>query len=224
MHSALSNTRTFAIVLALGLLGVLGALALDTDALRAAYRRVVADAPEERFTGWLQLIESSRKRPAAEQLARVNDFFNGRIRFVDDIELWGQSDYWATPMETLAKGAGDCEDFAIAKYFTLLQVGIPVERLRLTYVRARLNAAGGPVFQAHMVLAYYAKPDAEPVILDNLDTSIQPASRRADLLPVFNFNSDRIYQTSAGNTRTTGVGQLSRWADALRRIRVEGFD
>ena len=94
----------------------------------------------------------------------------------------------------------------------------------LTYVRARLNAPGGPVFQAHMVLAYYAKPDAEPVILDNLDPSIQPASRRTDLLPVFKFNSERIYQTGAGNARSVGVGQLSRWADALRRIRIEGFD
>ncbi len=224
MRTAMPAARQFAIVLALALAGVLAALALDTEALRAAYRRVVPDAPEERFTGWLQLIESSRRRPAAEQLARINDFINGRIRFVDDIDLWGQSDYWATPMETLARGAGDCEDFAIAKYFTLLQVGIPVERLRLTYVRARLNAPGGPVFQAHMVLAYYAKPDAEPVILDNLDPSIQPASRRTDLLPVFNFNSERIYQTGAGNTRSAGVGQLSRWADALERIRIEGFD
>ena len=199
----------------------LAVAALDIDRLRAAYRRAVAAAPEERFGSWVELLATGRRRPVSEQLAQVNDYFNRRVRFVDDVDLWGQSDYWATPMETLAHAAGDCEDFAIAKYFTLLALGVPVEKLRLTYVRARV-AGGG--FQAHMVLAYYPTPDAEPMVLDNLVPSIQPASRRTDLLPVFNFNSERIYQAGPGKTASTGVSQLSRWADALRRARLDGFD
>ena len=220
-----ARSALFRLFVGIALAASLAAVAFDMDRLRGAYLRAVANAPEERFASWAGLLESTRRRPAPEQLARVNDFFNQRVRFVDDIDLWGQPDYWATPMETLAHGAGDCEDFAMAKYFTLLALGVPVEKLRLTYVRARLAAAGGAAtYQAHMVLAYYASPDAEPLVLDNLVPGIQPASRRTDLLPVFNFNSERIYQMGAGKTATTGVSQLSRWADALRRARADGFD
>ena len=90
-------------------------------------------------------------------------------------------------------GMGDCEDFAIAKYFSLLAVGVPASQLRLVYVRLQLGAPGGPS-QAHMVLAYYASAQAEPLILDNLITDIRPASRRPDLTPVFSFNSDGLWQ------------------------------
>ena len=220
-----ARSALFRLFVGIALVASLAAVAFDLDRLRGAYFRAVGNAPEERFASWAGLLESTRRRPAPEQLARVNDFFNQRVRFVDDVDLWGQADYWATPMETLAHGAGDCEDFAMAKYFTLLALGVPVEKLRLTYVRARLGAAGGAAtYQAHMVLAYYASPDAEPLVLDNLVPGIQPASRRTDLLPVFNFNSERIYQMGAGKTATTGVSQLSRWADALRRARADGFD
>ena len=204
----------------LGVACVWAASAFDIDKLRHAYHQVVADAPQDRFASWAELLAKARTLPAGDKLARVNDFFNQRLRFVDDAELWGHSDYWATPMQTLARGAGDCEDFAIAKYFTLLSLGIPVERLRLTYVRARLGGA----LQAHMVLAYYPEPEADPLVLDNLVRAILPASRRPDLLPVFNFNSERVYQTGAGPKASGHVGQLSRWQDALARSRNEGFD
>ena len=214
----------FRLFVGIALAASLAAVAFDLDRLRAAYLRAGSNPPEERFASWAGLVDAARRRPTQEQLTRVNDFFNQRVRFVDDTDQWGQADYWATPMETLAHAAGDCEDFAIAKYFTLLALGVPVEKLRLTYVRAKVAAAGAAAYQAHMVLAYYASPDAEPLVLDNLVPGIQPASRRTDLLPVFNFNSERIYQMGAGKTATTGVSQLSRWADALRRARADGFD
>ena len=59
-----------------------------------------------------------------EQLRRVNEYFNRRIRFAEDSAVWSQPDYWATPLETIARGAGDCEDFVFAKYFTLRELGI----------------------------------------------------------------------------------------------------
>jgi predicted transglutaminase-like cysteine proteinase len=96
------------------------------------------------------------------QLAAVNAFFNRRIVFRDDAQVWGQLDYWASPLETLDKGEGDCEDYVVAKHFSLLALGMPVQRLRLVYVRAQ---AGGESV-AHMVLAYYGQPGAEPMILD----------------------------------------------------------
>jgi predicted transglutaminase-like cysteine proteinase len=163
---------------------------------------------------------------AEAKLRRVNEFFNRRIGFADDREVWGQSDYWATPMETLAKGRGDCEDFTIAKYFTLLEAGIPGDKLRLVYVKARIGGPSSSIVQAHMVLAYYATPDAEPLVLDNLITDIRPASRRPDLTPVFSFNSQGIWQGASGGSAPSagGLGRLSRWQDLLQRARHEGFD
>ena len=115
------------------------------------------------------------------KLSLVNTFFN-KTDFKSDISHWGKEDYWASPVELLSTNAGDCEDYSIAKYFTLMAMGVPVENLRITYVKAvKLN-------QAHMVLAYYAAPNEEPLILDNMTDEILPASERTDLVPVYSFN------------------------------------
>ena len=162
---------------------------------------------------------------AEDKLRRINEFINRRIEFADDQIVWGQSDYWATPMETLGKGKGDCEDYTIAKYFSLLNAGISVKELRLVYVKARMGGTSSNITQAHMVLAWYTQPDAEPLILDNLITDIRPAGRRPDLQPVFSFNSEGIWQGTTGPTPAGGgAGRLSRWQDLLRRAKAEGFD
>jgi predicted transglutaminase-like cysteine proteinase len=153
------------------------------------------------------------------QLAAVNSYFNRRIVFAEDIDVWGQEDYWASPLEALAQGRGDCEDYVIAKYFSLLASGMPVARLRLVYVRAQIGGES----RAHMVLAYYAQPDAEPLILDNLITTIRPASRRPDLQPVFSFNSDGLWQGVGTQSAGDPQARLSRWRDVLAKARAEGF-
>jgi predicted transglutaminase-like cysteine proteinase len=156
------------------------------------------------------------------KLAALNQFFNRRIQSREDIEVWGQVDYWASPMEMMEKGAGDCEDFAIAKYFSLVALGMPIQKLRLVYVRAQIGGAGGAV-QAHMVLAYYASPNAEPQILDNLISDIRPASRRPDLSPVFSFNSEGLWQGVGSQTAGDPTARLSRWREILVKARAEGF-
>ena len=156
------------------------------------------------------------------RLQAVNQFFNRRIQFREDIEVWGQEDYWASPVEMLDKGLGDCEDFAMAKYFSLLSLGMPTAKLRLVYVRAQLGGPGG-VVQAHMVLAYYAQPQAEPLILDNLISELRPASRRPDLTPVFSFNSDGLWQGVGSTTVGDPMVRLSRWRELLAKARAEGF-
>ena len=176
------------------------------------------------FTDWQRLLKDGAGQPEAANLKRVNDFFNRRIKFNDDLAVWSQSDYWATPMETLGRGAGDCEDFAIVKYFSLLLLGIPDEKLRLVYVQARLGGINSSITQAHMVLAFYPSPGAEPLILDNLISDLQPASRRPDLLPVFSFNSQGLWQGASGARGAGGPGSLTRWQELLRRARAEGFD
>jgi predicted transglutaminase-like cysteine proteinase len=139
--------------------------------------------------------------------------------------------FGASPLELLEKGQGDCEDYVIAKYFSLLGVGVPSAKLRLVYVRALLGGAGGTV-QAHMVLAYYPTvptlPTAglsqvEPLILDNLISDIRPASRRPDLTPVFSFNSDGLWQGVNGAPDGDPLVRLSRWREVVNKARAEGF-
>jgi len=156
------------------------------------------------------------------RLQALNHFFNRRIQSRDDTELWGQVDHWASPLEMLEKGAGDCEDFAIAKFFSLVALGMPVHKLRLVYVRAQLGGPGGPV-QAHMVLAYYASPGAEPLILDNLIGDVRSASRRPDLAPVFSFNSEGLWQGVGSQAAGDPTARLSRWREVLAKARAEGF-
>jgi len=169
---------------------------------------------------WLQMLDSQESFTEKSKLLLVNDFFNQRIRFSTDQLIWGRKDYWATPVETLGYQQGDCEDFSIAKYVTLLKMGVPMEKLRLTYVKAQLEG----VARAHMVLAYYESPAAEPLILDNLSLDILPASQRTDLFPVFSFNSAGLW---VGNGRQPKVKKpetrLSRWRDVLTRMQAEGL-
>ena len=166
----------------------------------------------EIFKDWRRLLETGRMHSEAERLRLVNDFFNQRIAFDDDMSVWGQSDYWATPLELIGQGRGDCEDFTIAKYYTLHQIGVSVSKLRLVYVKARLNGALGATQQAHMVLAYYGTPNADPLVLDNLKGEIVPASHRPDLLPIFSFNSAGLWQGTGSHASRS---QLSRWQDLM---------
>ena len=156
------------------------------------------------------------------RLVPINEFFNRRIVFTDDELVWGVADHWASPLELLEKGRGDCEDYAIAKYFSLIATGVPVAKLRLVYVRAQVGGPGG-VVQAHMVLAYYPAPSAEPLILDNLIGEVRPASRRSDLTPVFSFNGEGLWQGAGAVSAGDPTARLSRWREALAKARAEGF-
>lgn len=196
-------------------------LAWDRDRMSTAAQRAGPRAATA-VKGLQALLGEAPAGDEPALLVAVNDFFNRRVVFVDDAVVWGQDDYWASPLETLEKGRGDCEDYAIAKYFSLLAAGVPVARLRLVYVRASVGGPGG-VVQAHMVLAWYAQPGAEPLILDNLIGEVRPASRRPDLTPVFSFNSDGLWQGSGGAAAGDPTARLSRWREVLAKARAEGF-
>ena len=156
------------------------------------------------------------------RLGAINQFFNRRIIFAEDAQNWNQVDYWASPLELLAKGAGDCEDYVIAKYFSLVVAGVPSARLRLVYVRLQIGGPRG-IVQPHMVLAYYASANAEPLILDNLVNDIKPASRRLDLVPVFSFNGEGLWQGVDGPVVPDSIARLSRWRAVLAKAKAEGF-
>ncbi|MGD9694009.1 MAG: transglutaminase-like cysteine peptidase [Phycisphaerales bacterium] len=166
-----------------------------------------------RVSHWFALIEQGRSAPDAERLHLANNFFNG-ARFTTDPAVWQQQDYWATPIEFLIEDAGDCEEFAIAKYFTLSRMGIAEDALRITYVKALTLG------QPHMVLAWYPALDADPLILDNIEPRILPASQRIDLIPVYSFNGAELWlarnrreQVHSGDAAT-----LSHWQQLRERL------
>jgi predicted transglutaminase-like cysteine proteinase len=179
-----------------------------------------------KLQSWRNLVLIGGSGSEMERLSKVNEFFNRQITFGEDSVIWGQDDYWATPLETLGRGSGDCEDFVIAKYFTLRLVGIGPDKLRLIYVRARTGSAENVAPQAHMVLAYYAQSESEPLVLDNLISDIRPASRRPDLTPVFSFNGQGLFAGTSGTqlAPAVGSGRLSRWEDLIKRARAEGLE
>jgi len=173
---------------------------------------------------WRTMIDKIQPLTDQQKTVTVNDFFNTRIRWVQDPEAWGQKDYWATPLETMAKRMGDCEDFAIAKYATLILAGVDINKLRITYVKARMGGPQSTIHEAHMVLAYYPTPSGIPDILDNLIMDIRPASQRSDLTPVYGFNSNGLWVGGAAAPATRDPGaKLSRWRDLLQRAAAEGL-
>ncbi|WP_067214524.1 transglutaminase-like cysteine peptidase [Marinomonas gallaica] len=168
---------------------------------------------ELRIMAWRRTVEESQGLSVGQKLQNVNNFFN-MLQFVSDQQHWGQNDYWATPIEFLATGGGDCEDFTIAKYFALRELGVPDEKLRLVYVKAlTLN-------QHHMVLAYYHTPTSVPVLLDNLDKTIKPAVQRKDLLPIYSFNAENLWlsKEKGRGQLVGGSSRLSLWTDLNNRL------
>lgn len=167
----------------------------------------------KRVKTWRDIVANNQDMSELEKLTRVNDFFN-QMDFIDDIKHWGKEDYWATPVEFIGTMGGDCEDFTIAKYFTLRELGISDEKLRLVYVKSlSLN-------QHHMVLAFYNKPTSVPVLLDNIDKQLKPASKRRDLLPIYSFNAKNLWLSKAKGRGELvgGSSRLSLWTDLNNRL------
>jgi len=161
------------------------------------------------------LIDDAKLSTDLEKLNRVNDFFNQNIKFKNDIDLWGVSDYWATPSETLIAGAGDCEDYSIAKYFSLLKLGIRAEKLRITYVTIARRGD-----EAHMILSYFPKPGDDPLVMDSLIPEVKRLSKRADLTPLFSFNNSGLwfFKKNVGEKRISNSCHLDMWGDMKLRM------
>ena len=168
---------------------------------------------KRRLVRWQNLMDDAAQDTEATKLTKVNSFFN-RVRYLNDIDHWKQNDYWATPVEFLITNAGDCEDYSIAKYYTLRELGVADEKLSVAYVKAL------DYNQAHMVLTYYAKSGDVPLVLDNLIREIKPASERPDLLHVYSFNGDNLWLSRKGK-RAELVGtsdRLTQWVKVQQRL------
>ncbi len=217
LGNRLRSAWTLSFVCLLGLTAA-PAWALEPAQLMDAAARIGPRAPRQAQL-LLQMIERARRLGDGPRLTLVNSYINQRIAFHADQEVWGQPDYWASPLESLSRGKGDCEDIAIAKYFSLVSAGVPESRLRMVYVRAMLD--GKP--EAHMVLAYYAQPESVPLILDNLQGEVKAASQRPDLAPVFSFNAEGLWQGVSQRNTGDPLTRLSMWRELLAKVRAEGF-
>ena len=222
-RSERSRARFLALLLA-GLLAWQPSTALDNAAMAETITQRWGAAGTNRLKNWQGMVQEGLRPDSSEleRLTLVNTFFNKNIRFGTDLEVWEQEDYWATPLETLGRGAGDCEDFAIAKYFSLVALGVPEPKLRFVYVRALLQQGQTLRVEPHMVLAYYKSPGAEPLVLDNLASIIASASQRNDLTPVYSFNKEGYFNGVLRTAMSRGT-RLSRWEDLLLRATNEGF-
>lgn len=193
-----------------------------TPGLIAYREKQFGTGARARLEGWKSFVreaatlEATARQPGEDRLLQpVNRFFN-RLPAVTDLAHWGVEDYWATPSESLASNGADCEDYAIAKYFTLKELGVPISRLRLVYART------GRSRTAHLVLAYYPDANTEPLILDNLEGNIQPASDRPDLIPVYTFNDEDLLWPQDGKptVRLSAVSNR-KWKDVLDKLERE---
>ncbi|MDX2322033.1 MAG: transglutaminase-like cysteine peptidase [Moritella sp.] len=205
-------TVVFISVLVFGLLAK-SAPQLNDEKVVAALDAHYGQRAAQRGRTWLTIMANVGDATTAEKLEQINGFFN-QLRFIDDSKLWGVENYWATPIEFIGVNGGDCEDFAIAKYFSLLELGIDDDKMRLTMVKSlSLN-------QYHMVVAYYPTPGAVPLILDNIDGEIKPADQRDDLLPVYSFNGKQLWlNKEKGQGVLAGKSQrLKRWSNLNQRM------
>lgn len=166
-----------------------------------------------RLQSLTKLVKERAAGSEMDKVIYVNKFFN-RITYYTDIVHWKQNDYWATPVEKLNTYGGDCEDYAISKYFTLRELGVAEHKLRIMYVKA---IDWG---EAHMVLTYFPAPDDIPLVLDNINPEILPANKRKDLIPVFSFNAESLWLAKSRGTgkKVGGSGKLKLWTDLQNRM------
>lgn len=189
-----------------------GAVAFSSGLLTQVGSRWGSDAPI-RVLDWRTHIAMFRAADPRELMAQVNTYWN-RMPYAGDPAHWRAADYWATPVEMLGSNGGDCEDYVFGKYFTLRELGVAPQRLRMVYV----TAAGWP--EGHMVLAYYPTPNADPWILDNLTDEILPASHRTDLQPIYSFNDDDLWEADS-QSRTGSAQQVRAWRVLVEKMARE---
>lgn len=186
-----------------------------TDSKLRLIEQKYGTAAKTRVELWDAMIQSSKNEKILNQLKNVNDFFN-QIKYSTDAAHWKKKDYWATPFEFMGTGAGDCEDYAIAKYFSLRELGVPDEKLRITYVTYK--KVNSKFEQAHMVLTYYHKPGATPVVLDNINKKLKLATERPDLSPVYSFNATGLWQAKNKGSVRVGSNNLRSWKELMSRF------
>jgi predicted transglutaminase-like cysteine proteinase len=134
--------------------------------------------PLSALAGWQDKIKSLQGKPLSQQLASINEYANA-YPYRNDSDIWGLSDYWASPKEFLGR-SGDCEDYSILKFFSLRALGVPNEKLRLVVVQDTVRNI------AHAVLAVY--DGSQVYILDSLFNAVLKQEFVKQYKPYYSVN------------------------------------
>ena len=147
-----------------------------------------------------------------KQLNVVNHYLNQLLPQYDDI-VQKQEDYWASPKEFLITGYGDCEDYVIIKYFTLLKLGFDKNKLFLTTVFEQHQ--GG----YHMVLSYFRDKGKSPLILDNLSFRVLDLNTRIDIKPDTFINHSGVYKIDKKNRLKKIAHYSVEYHELLKKVK-----
>ncbi|AXH10684.1 hypothetical protein CP960_00555 [Malaciobacter halophilus] len=167
-----------------------------------------------RLVKYKRLLDKAKDFNTIKKLSYTNSFYN-KILPVNDDTKYKVDDYWATPKEFLIEGRGDCEDYAIAKYFTLLSLGIEKNKLFLAVVKVK-NATN-----YHMILLYIKNKNSMPLVLDNLSFKVVPFNKRPKLKPKFIFNEKEAYilkNKKIYKKVKINWGKENKWENILKRV------
>ena len=171
---------------------------------------------ENRLNKYKELKIQIKDYELLKKLSHVNSFIN-KILPAHDISTQASLDYWATPKEFLLQGHGDCEDYVIAKYFTLVELGIPKEKLYFAVVDIKGEKT------SHMILLYLETKESTPLVLDNLSSVVIPLTKRTKLIPKFAFNEIDSYKfTYEKFTEKVKInwGKENKWEKLLNRVYI----
>jgi predicted transglutaminase-like cysteine proteinase len=149
-----------------------------------------------------------------KQLNLVNRYLNQLLPQYDAV-IQNKEDYWETPKEFLITGYGDCEDYAIIKYFTLIKLGFDEKKLFLT--TAFEGYRGG----YHMVLSYFKTSGKPPLILDNLSFRVLDLKKRSDIRADIFINSSGVYKINRKNRLVKIAKYSSKYRELLQKIKKE---
>ncbi|MGL4933290.1 MAG: transglutaminase-like cysteine peptidase [Aeromonas sp.] len=189
---------------------------IASPAVRTKLQEVYGGSVIQRADAFARLLSPRAGTSDQQKITLVNNFFNN-LTYSEDPKLWGNEDYWANPLEFIGARGGDCEDYSIAKYYTLLELGVDEKKLRLAYVKAvKYN-------QFHMVTLYFPTPKSDPQVLDNINSRILPGSQRTDLIPVYSFDAKSIWvmKSRREGTLAGSADRLAQWTSMKTRFSSE---
>jgi predicted transglutaminase-like cysteine proteinase len=170
---------------------------------------------KNRILDYETMLKSLMPQSKSKQLMKINFYLNQLPTKIDIIDN-KRADYWETPKEFLTYGSGDCEDYAIIKYFTLLKLGFSKDKLFMTTAYEKYSG------QYHMILSYFETLNKPPLVLDNLSFEILDLRKRVDLKPVKFINPTGTYKLDEDNHLVKIAEEHPKFNELLQRVEREG--
>lgn len=146
----------------------------DISIMEKKYGEVAA----QRLKNWNSVMKNALHQDELIKVRNINAYFN-QFRYRKDKYNWKEVEYWASFFEFVGKGRGDCDDYALAKYYSLRKLGVPAHRLRL--ITGKFYKYG------HLTLGYYKNPK-DPYLLDNNKRYLGKLNKTYQFKPETYFN------------------------------------